>query len=825
MIAEVKLIRPTILLKSLIRYIFRLIYLVMLLGSLAIFFKPGASIFYKKIQIPIESLSVVENAFQYTLKINKKIFNLNTLLVLENQRVLGLSSPDIVKSGEHGTFTFSEMSGNSVAVLFVPSSPTSGAEQEHVYYVGIRPFFVTRAWGLFGLCLLGAGLALYAVLPRLFPQQWNQLSSALSQQVLRVVKRDGGLVVSLKKHYLLRKSLLKLSASSFVLSAFFYVFMEWIFFVTKPSFIDVLGLMEKFEIFFLSGLALSLLSLVILVAIFIGDWIVAPVFPAFHKFAIPFPVALIFASLCLILIDNFTYTVFEFGIATTTGGMRVLYILVFIGGLIAIFREYLNWMSRNHKERIINRFLTIAVCLAASSLVLAGFRFKPVGNSILPTAQNANKESLPNIVLLSSDGLNAANMSVYGYERDTTPFLTELAKTSLVGRNHFSNAGSSLGSETALLTGKLPFTTRVLYSPDTLKGTDMYQHLPGLLRMSGYRTVSIGVPFYVDVNIINFKNGFDVVNCQENASGARVDLLSGYGYDNEIYFLTTLGARIRDRLRHIFFIEDMENPFQLITQDEVNYISDLKRLNCFYSYLDEAKITGTPLFTHIHLMGTHGSKFSPTSSVFSEGKSQDEDWMVDFYDDAILDFDMVVRETVERLTQNDQLENTILVIYTDHSQRYVDTNRTPLIIRFPSGQYQGEIIANTQTIDIAPTILDYLGFDQPAWMEGKSLLGELDSDRLILVAHHIKSAPTSGNRLWAIPAESVKPPFYQFGKVTAIQCQKYFQYNLTNMKKSEGEVSDYVNPCPPTDLVSADEVWETVGQYLIEQGFDLPADW
>jgi hypothetical protein len=33
-------------------------------------------------------------------------------------------------------------------------------------------------------------------------------------------------------------------------AAYFYVFMEWIFFVTKPSFMDLMSWVDKIEIFF-----------------------------------------------------------------------------------------------------------------------------------------------------------------------------------------------------------------------------------------------------------------------------------------------------------------------------------------------------------------------------------------------------------------------------------------------------------------------------------------------------------------------------------------------------------------------------------------------
>lgn len=52
-----------------------------------------------------------------------------------------------------------------------------------------------------------------------------------------------------------------------VLAAYAYAFMEWLFFATKPSFMDVLPIGKKSEIFFLTGLVLTALALPILLVL------------------------------------------------------------------------------------------------------------------------------------------------------------------------------------------------------------------------------------------------------------------------------------------------------------------------------------------------------------------------------------------------------------------------------------------------------------------------------------------------------------------------------------------------------------------------------
>jgi arylsulfatase A-like enzyme len=96
-------------------------------------------------------------------------------------------------------------------------------------------------------------------------------------------------------------------------------------------------------------------------------------------------------------------------------------------------------------------------------------------------------------------------MSVFSYERDTTPTLRELSGPSLVVENAFTNAGATLGSIASIFTSKLPFETGVIYPPNISQGTDASEHLPGILSKAGYKAVEIGVPHYVDAfSILSF---------------------------------------------------------------------------------------------------------------------------------------------------------------------------------------------------------------------------------------------------------------------------------------------------------------------------------
>ena len=146
--------------------------------------------------------------------------------------------------------------------------------------------------------------------------------------------------------------------------------------------------------------------------------------------------------------------------------------------------------------------------------------------------------------MISSDGAEADHFSVYGYERDTTPFLRELGKESLIGENHFSNSAHTLGTFASVLTGRSPLVTRVLFSPDILRGSSRYLHLPGILLDAGYQTVSLGIPFYADANTTNFKDAFQEVNCLQNETFFFPHGIVTNLFGDEFYLLDQIEQRI-----------------------------------------------------------------------------------------------------------------------------------------------------------------------------------------------------------------------------------------------------------------------------------------
>lgn len=605
--------------------------------------------------------------------------------------------------------------------------------------------------------------------------------------------------------------------------SFIFIFFEWLFQVTKPSFMSVLPFLEKVKLFLGFGSLVAIVALLTIVPVLLLSTLTGLKEKKrdLNRFTALLP-ALILACLALLRIDDFTYTVFSFGIYNTTGLMRAAYglfflftILLFWGEVIKLAQkvsEQLNKFSGNRQKAIMAALMILLIIPSALVFADAGFARNFYQNAATP-----DKIQRPNIILITADGLDASHLSLYGYERDTTPFLKSIASVSLVAENNFTNALKTTGSITSLFNSKYPSTTRVLFPPDILRGDDAYQHLPGMLRNAGYYTAQFGHKYFVDAYQFNMLNGFDEVNSRSSNNPVLAQISAALP-ENYAFFAYEVANRLVDRLRHIFFIKAMQNPFEEVTATEPQNFHDDEKISNTLNLLDHLN---QPLFVHIHWMGTHGARYSPKERIFSAGRDPEnqEMWDRDFYDDAILELDRTIAGLLGELTKRGLDQDTVLILTSDHGQDW-SNRRLPLIMIFPGGAYSKTIRPNVQNLDIAPTMLDYLDIAIPDWMSGQSLISETYQPYPVIneaVAHTINT-----ERNVEADPKKIKPPFYQFDEISVIDCHKIYQLNLEKLKWSTGEIEDYADKCPDEDLLNFDQVATIIKDRLTQDGFELP---
>jgi arylsulfatase A-like enzyme len=600
-----------------------------------------------------------------------------------------------------------------------------------------------------------------------------------------------------------------------------YVFLEWMFFATKPSILSYYTTTENLSIFFLLPLFIFLSLLPAAIILILSDLFLLKRFRFRIVSTIP---AFIYASIAFLLLDNFTNTMFGIYSGSFKGAGRFCY----LAGYIALF-SYFYWKSGTEEnngedaQKLSSSSLAVLVCFTIALVCAAGLRdVDKLGDYKGGISSNSE---LPNILILSSDGINDRNTSAFGYERNTTPFIKALRDKTLVSTNHFSNSAFTGASVISLLTGKLPATTHVIYQPDGLRGVDAYEHLPGILKKLGYMNADISIRYYADTLDMNLLDGFD----EANGRGRNINhLFQVYepvfsAFSAQGVFLRQILDRLYGRLLHILGVQDLEDAYELVTRavDLGESVSiDDERIAQLYDFIDRAV---QPFFLHVHLLGTHGPRFMPKQPRYSAGQTQNRDHMRDFYDDAIRDFDQYVEDTYAFLEEKDLLDNTLVIITSDHSRNPNVGLPIPLLLDFPGDERIGIIRENTQRIDLAPTILDFIGADIPEWMEGRSLF-RLNNEKRLLFAYGPSSLEYQDDVGFSV--SEPRPPFFTLNNFYAINCDRIYQVTFNEEAFKSREIPDLESACAQSDRLTLAEVGRAMVSNLGERGYDTSSlDW
>jgi len=570
-----------------------------------------------------------------------------------------------------------------------------------------------------------------------------------------------------------RRDALRWASASLPLAAaagVVYVFFEWLFFVTKPSpvsslpFAMQLGVLMKTPLPFLLVLsavqaAAAALSLI--------------AFPRVRLIAAA-PAALAGGVLLLTLLDNFTYTIVGYGIVMAGWPMRIFY-----GLLLALFTaiawlKLAAWLERGYRRRrVVSASLAVAVGLAAAPLVAAMIAEPPPDLASPPSVAGARQQgSLPNILFLGIDGVDASLLSAYGYTVPTSPFLEHLRDESLFFENAFSNVARTHGSLVTLLTGRLPFNTRVTFPPTILQGEDSHWHLPGLLKSLGYTTLQLGMRHYADAEDANLLGAFDAANYRwqrledVNASTPAED-------ETDV-FRDAIVERLVERVGHIFGFREAADIFAHVEGRAASHVwSDERRVETFVRWMPAAP---QPWFVHMHLLDTHCCTYSPSRMHFTF--EQVPGWAA--RDSQLVETDSQIAAIFQALEDAGQLDRTIVVISSDHTWRWSTTGRVPLFIRFPGAGIKGRVAANVQLADVAPTMLAYLGKAIPAWMDGVSLLdpAALVPGRPIFGVSDVAERYAHGPDFKVIKDSG--PPNYGATFATVIAGNRWFEMSLAD---------------------------------------------
>ncbi|MEZ9589718.1 sulfatase-like hydrolase/transferase [Vibrio breoganii] len=544
-----------------------------------------------------------------------------------------------------------------------------------------------------------------------------------------------------------------------------------------------------------------------------------------YLFLVSLP-SLIFASAVFLILDNFSYNVIHFSATNlnTTVSKAVYCILLSVIFLYFQFKFLSICINYSSISNGYKKVKYVLVSLILSSVFCLATSYQSNISENINVDLSAVRTDLPNILFFNMDGVNSSNMSVYGYNRDTTPFLSSISNESLVFENHFTNSEKTTGSVGSLLTGQHPTFTRLIFRPDTLKGESMYKHLPGILLKMGYYNIDINIRHYVDSYDLRMRNAFNYGNGR-NLGGVETGLKKYFllRWPDATEFIEESYWRLQQRVYHLSGYRLYVNPFSIvINKSEIsNYFSDKGRVERLKQKIIESE---KPFFANVHLLGSHGPRFDYQFPVFTESKIQYEPWDLGHYDNSILQWDNYIKDIYALLESIGQLENTILVFGSDHGIRWAINKTIPLVVRFPNKMYTGRDLIPSQRLDIAPTILSYLGVSPPKWMVGKDLISRDQVSYPIFIA---KTSGRSGGTTKVeggkgIVLNDIHPPFYTLGSASMVYCG--YLYTITLEKSNAPELShekvyDNIDYCSERMMTHAQQYIKIV-EHLKEQGYE-----
>lgn len=318
----------------------------------------------------------------------------------------------------------------------------------------------------------------------------------------------------------------------------------------------------------------------------------------------------------------------------------------------------------------------------------------------------------PNLMLISIDTLRADFLGCYGYERNTSPALDELAAAGARFDDAVAASPWTLPSHASMLSGLYPSRHGVLDHNFELTTPT----LGTLLQAAGYQTMAI----------VNTKN----------VGAKRFGMLRGFTrshYEQEVMPITLAdgslapgkavvnkGRKIIDRATQWLAERDPNVPFFMFLH--------------FYDV--HTDLTPSEKWIEKFVGEYHGTLDGTTGQLVQIRYDQEQlqktdiEWLKEMYAAELRTFDNVLAKFLRRLRETGLLDSTVLLVTSDHGEEffehgsvlhgrtyYEEQTRIPLILHGPGIPAGFSSDRPVHLIDVAPTLLSLAGL-QPTRMDG-----------------------------------------------------------------------------------------------------------
>ena len=359
--------------------------------------------------------------------------------------------------------------------------------------------------------------------------------------------------------------------------------------------------------------------------------------------------------------------------------------------------------------------------LACSAVITALISLGCGQGSIPPTAESTP----PNIIVVLVDTLRADHMSLYGYERATTPFIDGFAADAVVFDRARSQAGCTFPSVNSLFTSRYAFD--FYRQGESQMGIPAeYPTIAEILHARGYHTIAVSASPIVRST-----------PTKENPNG-------GFGAGFEVFDESCLWDDAECvNARALQLLGDTREPFFL-------YLHYMDPHGNYAPPADYQKIFAGPYDGYDFIVA--GDHNPIADMIYADGPklditNRDMQHLVDLYDDEIRYFDGQFSRLIDFLREDNLLDRSLLAFTSDHGEEFLEhghvghcrgvwdtLTRVPLLLRFPELDGGSRVEAAVQLVDVVPALLDRLGIDTTTTLfEGATLRPVLEGGIQALV--------------------------------------------------------------------------------------------
>jgi arylsulfatase A-like enzyme len=349
--------------------------------------------------------------------------------------------------------------------------------------------------------------------------------------------------------------------------------------------------------------------------------------------------------------------------------------------------------------------------------------------------------SAQNVLLIVWDTVRAANTSLHGYRRPTTPNLLRLASRGVRFDQAFASSSWTLPSHASMLTGRWPHELRVGWKTPVRDGVPT---LAGYLASHGYATAGFVANLDYCSRETGLARGFAHY---EDFSYSVLDTFKRYialgrRIDNSLW-TSTIDAWVERTTGHWYDLIPRSKE-HLKSADAIN--------DAFLRWLAKQPKKGRPFFAFLNYNDAHTPYEVPDKSIPGFGRrprtsrqqqtlegflnidkttlsGDDVQLATDVYDDCIAYLDRRLGLLLDELSRQGVLENTLVVVTSDHGEHLGDHGlffhggslyrqlvHVPLLILGKKGVPVGRTVAEPVSLcDLPATLLDLvsLGPDHP----------------------------------------------------------------------------------------------------------------